>query len=122
MSWRDRLRGYLPFVRRPTYDSNYTKFLGHYGWLFANANKPLGQYNLYEQAERNVYVYRSIEIISDTLLINGFKINNPNEDENDFERVKYLTDLFNNPMGYESQLTYAMFHKQYVKIVIIKYP
>ena len=115
MSWRDRLRRYLPFVRRPTYDSNYHKFMGYYGWLFANANKSLGQYNLYEQAERNVYVYRSIEIISDTLLINGFKINNPDEEDNNYERVKYLTDLFNNPMGYESQLTYAMFHKQYMK-------
>ena len=74
----------------------------------------MGDYSLYEQAQRNVYVYRSIQVISDTLLINGFSINNPNEDYVNFERTKYLTDLFNNPMGYESEMTYAMFHKQYV--------
>ena len=74
MGWRDRFRKYLPFVRRPTYNSNYNKFLSSYGWVFSNANKSIGEYSLYEQAEKNVYVYRSIEVISDSLLINGFKI------------------------------------------------
>ena len=115
MNWRDRLRKYLPFVRRPTYNSNYNKFLSSYGWVFSNANKSIGEYSLYERAERNVYVYRSIEVISDSLLINGFKINNPDDSEINFERTKYLTDLFNNPMGYNSPMTYAMFHKQYIK-------
>lgn len=115
MGWRDRFRKYLPFVRRPTYNSNYNKFLSSYGWVFSNANKSIGEYSLYEQAEKNVYVYRSIEVISDSLLINGFKIFNPDEKEINFERTKYLTDIFNNPMGYESELTYAMFHKQYMK-------
>lgn len=115
MNWRDRLRKYLPFVRRPTYNSNYNKFLSSYGWIFSNANKSMGEYSLYERAESNVYVYRSIEVISDSLLINGFKINNPDDSEINFERTKYLTDLFNNPMGYNSPMTYAMFHKQYIK-------
>ena len=115
MNWRDRLRKYLPFVRRPVYNSNYNKFLSSYGWIFSNANKSLGEYSLYERAESNVYVYRSIEVISDSLLINGFKINNPDDSEINFERTKYLTDLFNNPMGYNSPMTYAMFHKQYIK-------
>lgn len=115
MNWRDRLRRYLPFVRRPTYNSNYNKFLSNYGWIFSNANKSIGEYTLYERAENNVYVYRSIEVISDSLLINGFKINNPDDSEINFERTKYLTDLFNNPMGYNSHVTYAMFHKQYIK-------
>lgn len=115
MNWRDRFRKYLPFVRRPTYNSNYHQFLSSYGWIFSNANKSLGEYTLYEKAENNVYVYRSIEIISDSLLINGFKINNPDDKNINYERTKYLTDLFNNPMGYESELTYAMFHKQYIR-------
>ena len=114
MGWRDRFRRYLPFVRRPTYNSNYHKFVSNYGWVFSNANKTMGDYSLYEQAQNNVYVYRSIQVISDTLLINGFNINNPDTDEVNFERTKYLTDLFNNPMGYESEITYAMFHKQYM--------
>lgn len=115
MNWRDRFRKYLPFVRRPTYNSNYNRFLSSYGWIFSNANKSMGEYSLYERAEGNVYVYRSIEVISDSLLINGFKINNPDDSEINFERTKYLTDLFNNPMGYNSPMTYAMFHKQYIK-------
>jgi len=115
MNWRDRFRKYLPFVRRPTYNSNYNKFMSNYGWVFSNANKSIGEYTLYERAENNVYVYRSIEVISDSLLINGFKINNPDDSEINFERTKYLTDLFNNPMGYNSPMTYALFHKQYIK-------
>ena len=114
MSWTDKLRSYLPAVRRPQYNSNYSKFLSHYGWIFANGNKTLGDYSLYEQAENNVYVYRAIQVISDTLLINGFTINNPEDQEVNFERTQYLTNLFNNPEGYNADLTYAMFHKQYV--------
>ncbi len=115
MGWRDRLRGYLPIVRRPAYDSNYNTFLSNYGWVFSNANKATGDYTLYEKAENNVYVFRSIEVISDTLLINGFGINNPEDSEVNFERTQYLTNLFNNPQGTTSELTYAMFHKQYMR-------
>ena len=115
MGLRDRLRGILPIVRRPEYNSNYATFLSNYGWIFSNANKTVGDYSLYEQAENNVYVYRSIEVISDTLLINGFKINNPDEQAVNFERTQYLTNIFNNPQGYTSELTYAMFHKQYMR-------
>lgn len=115
MGLKDRLRGILPIVRRPEYNSNYTTFLSNYGWIFSNANKSVGDYSLYDQAENNVYVYRSIEVITDTLLINGFKINNPDEQTINFERTQYLTNLFNNPQGYTSELTYAMFHKQYMR-------
>ena len=116
MGWRDKLRGYLPSVRNPSVQpSNYNTFLSNWGWIFSNGNKTIGDYSLYEQAEHNVYVYRSIEVISDTLLINGFSINNPDETEVNFERTQYLTNLFNNPQGYRSELTYAMFHKQYMK-------
>lgn len=111
---KSKIRSYLPAVRRPEYGSNYSKFLSHYGWVFSNGNKTVGDYSLYEQAENNVYVYRSIQVISDTLLINGFDINNPDKEEVNFERRQYLTNLFNNPSGYNSDITYAMFHKQYV--------
>lgn len=115
MGWKDRLRGILPIVRRPQYNSNYNTFLSNYGWIFSNSNKTLGDYSLYEKAEDNVYVYRSIEVISDTLLINGFNINNLEDYNVNIERTRYLTNLFNNPQGYTSELTYAMFHKQYVR-------
>ena len=114
MGFRDRLRGFLPIVRRPNINSNFSQFVSNYGWVFSSANKNAGDYTLYEQAENNVYVYRSIKLISDTLLINGYKINNPDDVNVNFERTQYLTNLFNNPQGYSSELTYAMFHNQYI--------
>lgn len=107
----------LPSVTRPTtpVNSSFGKYLLNYGWIFQSSNKSLGEYNSYMNAyEYNVYVYRCVEIISDTLLINGFKINNPHEEYNNPEKVNYLTNLFNNPSGYLSEITYTMFHKQYV--------
>lgn len=115
MKWTDTLRGYLPFVRRPQYNSRFNDYLSQYGWIFESANKSAGDYTLYEQAENNVYVYRSIEAISDTLLINGYSINDPNSERVNFERKRYLENLFENPMGYNSEITYAMFHKQYIR-------
>ena len=115
MEWTDTLRGYLPFVRRPKYNSQFNQFLSNYGWIFSSGNKTLGDYSLYEQAEDNVYVYRSIEAISDTLLINGYNINDPNNQKVNFERRRYLENLFANPEGYNSEMTYAMFHKQYIR-------
>ena len=113
--WTDKLRGYLPFVRRPSYNSQFQQFLGNYGWIFSSGNKTMGDYSLYEQAENNVYVYRSIEAIADTLLINGYNIQNPNSQFVNFERTRYLENLFENPMGYNHEMTYAMFHKQYIR-------
>ena len=115
MKWTDTLRGYLPFVRRPQYNSRFNEYLANYGWIFESANKSAGDYTLYEQAENNVYVYRSIEAISDTLLINGYSINDPNDEKVNFERTRYLENLFENPMGYKNEMTYAMFHKQYIR-------
>lgn len=115
MEWTDTLRGYLPFVRRPKYNSQFNQFLSNYGWIFSSGNKTLGDYSLYEQAEDNVYVYRSIEAISDTLLINGYNINDPDNQKVNFERRRYLENLFANPEGYNSEMTYAMFHKQYIR-------
>ena len=115
MKWTDTIRGYLPFVRRPKYNSRFNEYLANYGWIFESANKSEGDYTLYEQAENNVYVYRSIEAISDTLLINGYTINDPNDENVNFERTRYLENLFENPMGYNNEMTYAMFHKQYMR-------
>jgi len=110
----NRLRNYYPAVSNPQLNSNYYNFISSYGWIFQSANRSVGDYNLYHHAENNVYVYRSIQVISDTLLINGFSINNPDDMSVNFERTHYLTNLFNNPEGWNSEITYAMFHKQYI--------
>ena len=107
---------YLPTIRRPQYVSPYYRdFINNYGWVFRDANKVNGDYKFFTEASNNVYVYRSIQIISDTLLINGFSFTNPDSGLINTERVNYLTNLFNNPQGYQSELTYAMFHNQYIK-------
>lgn len=111
---KGRIMNHLPSIRRPSSGGGFNSFIANYGWVFQNSNKTLGDYNLYKQAENNVYVYRSIQVISDTLLINGFTINNPDDSYAIQERVNYLTNVFNNPQGYKSELTYAMFHKQYI--------
>jgi len=115
VKWTDTLRGYLPFVRRPKYNSKFGTFQKQYKWLYSTANKSLGDYTLFDNAEENVYVYRSIEAISDTLLINGYSINDLENQNVNFERKKYLENLFENPEGYSSDITYAMFHKQYIR-------
>ena len=84
---KTKIRNYLPVLRRPQYSSNFNTFLSNYSWAFSNANKSAGDYRLFQQAENNVYVHRSIEVISDTLLINGFKINNPDEEQNNYEKI-----------------------------------
>lgn len=116
LNLKGRLRNHLPSIRRPLNPDNsgFQEFIANYGWIFQNSNKSIGEYDLYKNAERNVYVYRSIQVISDTFLINGFEINNPDESNIVKERVRYLTNVFNNPQGYQSELTYAMFHKQYI--------
>lgn len=110
----NRLRNYYPAVSNPKLNSSYYNFLSSNGWIFQSANRTLGDYKLYTYAENNVYVYRSIQVISDTLLINGFSINNPDDMKVNFERTNYLNNLFNNPEGWNSEITYAMFHKQYI--------
>lgn len=109
-----RFNRVLPAVTKPEMNSGYNKFMGSYGWVFLNANKSMGNYDLYYHAENNVFVYRSIQVISDSFLINGFKINNPNDEMVNTERTQYLTNLFNNPSGWLSDITHAMFLKQYV--------
>ena len=108
------IKRYLPALRNPHRNSQLDTFLANYGWIFQNNNKSTGEYNLYKYAERNVYIYRCIQVISDTLLINGFSINNTDENNVDYETTQYLYNVFNNPQGYDSDSTYAMFHKQYI--------
>lgn len=114
MSFISNVKKYLPALRNPKRNSQFDNFLMNYGWIFQNSNKTAGNYNLYHHAKWNVYIYRCIQVISDTLLINGFSINNLNDDIVDFETSTYLYNVFNNPQGYDSEMTYAMFHKQYI--------
>ena len=110
------LRNYFPASRRPTSvnNSQLSNYISNYGWIFRASNKISGDYGLYHRAETNVYVYRAIQVISDTLLINGYTINNPDELSNDLLAVNYLNGVFNNPSGKNSDITYPILHKQFM--------
>lgn len=112
---KNRITSYLPGNRNPNWYSLYSTFLSGYGWASRAANKPAGDFDIYYEALNNVYVHRCIQVEIDTLLGTGFNINQLNEDSVNIARRNYLTNLFNNPEGWRSEITYAMFHSQYIR-------
>ena len=109
------IRERLPGIRYFKSNSGFNTFMTQYGWSFRKANKPLGDWDVYYQAGNNVYVYRSIQVIIDTLLGCGFDINNLEDTEIDKARRNYLRNVFNAPEGYNNEMTFAMFHSQYIR-------
>ena len=105
----------LPGIRRPQDHSLYNAFLGNYGWAQRRSDKPAGEFEIYYQALNNVFVHRCIQVEIDSLLATGFQINNLDENEINIARTNYLYNLFKNPGGYKSEMTYPMFHSQYIR-------
>lgn len=105
----------LPGIRRPQDHSLYNTFLGNYGWAQRRSNKPSGDFEVYYEALNNVYVHRCIQVEIDSLLATGFQINKLSDEEINIARTNYLYNLFNNPNGYRSDVTYPMFHSQYIR-------
>ena len=112
---KNAISNYLPENRNPNWYSQYSQFLSSYGWAQRTANKPAGDFQVYYDAINNVYVHRCIQVEIDTLLGTGFKINKLNDEEVNIARRNYITNLFNNPEGWRSEFTYAMFHSQYIR-------
>lgn len=114
-NFKQKVADMLPGIRRPQDNSLYNTFLGNYGWSTRRSNKPAGDFEVYYQALNNVYVHRCIQVEIDSLLATGFQINNLDEVEINVARTNYLYNLFNNPQGYKSEVTYPMFHSQYIR-------
>ena len=104
----------MPVLRKPYDDSLFQEYVRQYGFLFNIANKTAGQFSFFKKAQLNPYVYSCVNAISDTFLINGFKINNPDEFNVNVNNVRYLTNLFNQPESNQSPLTFPVFIKQIV--------
>lgn len=104
----------MPVLRKPYTDSLFQEYIRQYGFLFNTANKTAGQFGFFKKAQENPYVYSCVNAISDTFLINGFKINNPDEFTVNVNNVRYLTNLFQHPEANESNLTFPVFIKQIV--------
>ena len=106
---------HLPGIRQPERYSLMDLFMDQYGWTFTTPDKNIGDLRTYYQAwESNVWVRRCCGAICDEMLSQGFRINNPNSTNVNYERVNYLTDLFNNPAGRYNEGTFEELIKQIV--------
>ena len=101
----------LPPLRRPANTSWYDQYLKDYGWTLNRRNKTLGVgWETYYQAMRNVWINACIQVYIDEIINLGFVINNPDNEIVNTQRVSYLYDLFNYPMGLSEEDTFASFN------------
>lgn len=104
------LKNKLPILRKPKLNSNYAYILTNAPWILQRRNKATGVgIHTYYRAMRNVWVNACIQTYLDEVINLGFMIKNPYSDEVDVVASDYLTNLFENPMGYESNDTYSSY-------------
>lgn len=100
----------LPILRKPKLKSNYAYVLSNIPWVLQRRNKAAGVgIHTYYRAMRNVWVNACIQTYLDEVVNLGFMIKNPYSDEVDVVASEYLTNLFENPMGYDSNDTYSSY-------------
>lgn len=100
----------LPVLRKPKLKSNYAYVLSNIPWVLQRRNKASGVgIHTYYRAMRNVWVNACIQTYLDEVVNLGFMIKNPYSDEVDVVASEYLTNLFENPMGYDSNDTYSSY-------------
>ena len=104
----------LPSNRSDNQTLLYNQLSQQYGWANQESNKPLGDYDIYYKAGKNVFVNAAINAYYNQLLSNGFTIKNSNSEVIDIPRVNYLTGLFNAPEGLKSNIRYSQFLRQVV--------
>ena len=104
----------LPSNRSSNQHLLYDEIVQQYGWANQESNKPLGDYDIYYKAGKNVFVNSAINAYYNQLLSNGFTIKNQNSEVIDIPRVNYLTGLFNAPEGLKSNIRYSQFLRQIV--------
>lgn len=118
MGFIDAIKGvasHLPGIRRPERYSLLDLFMEDYGWALTTPDKNLGDLHTYHQAfKKNVWVRRCCGVTCDEILSTGFRINNPKNMTVNYERVNYLTDLFNAPGGKYAEATFSSMIKQIV--------
>lgn len=106
----NQLKARMPVLRKPTFNSAYDNLLNQYSWIASRRNKGRGiGWHTYYQAGRNVWIRACINVYINEVRNLGFSIKSPEENHQNIERVHYLTNLFNNPMGYNSNDTYSTY-------------
>lgn len=99
----------LPFLRRPTQQSSYNQYFNNLLWAFQKRNKSVGiGWHTYYKAMNNVWVNACIQTYIDEVINVNYKIKSPIESQKpNTTHIKYLTHLFDHPMGYDSQNTFS---------------
>ena len=106
---------HLPGIRRPERSSLVDAFMNEYGWTFTTPDKHIGDLKTYYDAyDSCIWVRRCCGVLCDEMLSSGYRINNPHKEQVNFERVNYLTDLFNAPGGKFAEDTFSSLIKQIV--------
>ena len=100
----------LPVLRNPKLKSEYDFYLQTLGWALQRRNKTMGVgWDTYYRAMRNVWINACIQTYIDEVINLGFMISSPNNTEVDVVRTDYLTNLFENPMGFSSNDTFSSY-------------
>lgn len=99
----------LPFLRKPTTQSSYNQYFNNLLWAFQKRNKSVGiGWHTYYKAMNNVWVNACIQTYIDEVINVNYKIKSPIESQKpNTTHIKYLTHLFDHPMGYDSQNTFS---------------
>ena len=102
----------LPSNRSDNQNLLYNEITQQYEWAAKESNKALGDYDVFYQAGKNVFVNAATNAYYNQLLSNGFTIKNPNSEIIDIPRVNYLKGLFDAPEGLRSNIRYSQFLRQ----------
>lgn len=99
----------LPFLRQPKSHSRYNNYFTNLTWAFQKRNKSVGVgWHTYYTAMRNVWVNACIQTYIDEVINVNYQIKSPIENTvPNKTHQKYLTYLFDNPMGYNAQDTFS---------------
>ena len=99
----------LPYLRRPSNQSNLLQHILENAWAFQVRDKGAGSgWDSYYEGMKNVWVNACINAYVNEILNVGFKINNPEDTKINLAHVTYLTNLFNDPMGFSHNDTYTI--------------
>ena len=116
---RRNINDRLPTNRSESQNLLYTQLMESYGWSLQESDKPLGDYDIYYKAGKNVFVNSAINAYYNQLLSNGFMVKNTASEVIDIPRVNYLTGLFNAPEGLKSNVRYSQFLRQIVRSYLL---
>ena len=107
MSFIDKIREHIPYLRKPEQHSIYTKFLRDYRWAYQKRDKQNKGVKVYYDAMKNVWINACITVKTNEILNLGWNIRNTDTDTtNKTSEEQYLHNLLNKPLGYNSTVNF----------------